>query len=164
MAFSCEASSTLFATSSTGRPLRLAILAAAASWSVAPTDASTTNRITSAPVRARSACADTLSSSSSPDVIQPPVSTSSKEVPSHSAWTDFRSRVTPGCSSTTAMRRPTMRFSNEDLPTLGRPAITTTGSELTWPPPFGPLRGRRVAGASRRRSRPPRRHRAGPLS
>src|SRR5690606_2275249 len=43
-----------------------------------------------------------------------------------------RSRVTPGRSSTRAMRRPTSRLNSVDLPTLGRPTMAMTdmtGSE-----------------------------------
>ena len=37
-----------------------------------------------------------------------------------------RSRVTPGMSSTTACRRPMIRLTSVDLPTLGRPTTATT--------------------------------------
>src|SRR3712207_9018550 len=40
----------------------------------------------------------------------------------------MRSRVTPGVSWTTAARRPRIRSTSVDLPTLGRPTIATTGS------------------------------------
>jgi hypothetical protein len=57
-----------------------------------------------------------------------PVSTTVKRRPSHSALYETRSRVTPGVSSTTASRRPMMRFTRADLPTFGRPTIASTGS------------------------------------
>ena len=47
---------------------------------------------------------------------QPPVSTSEKRRSIHSALYVTRSRVTPGVSSTTASRRPRMRFTSADLP------------------------------------------------
>src|ERR1044071_6518842 len=39
----------------------------------------------------------------------------------------MRSRVTPGLSCTTASRRPRMRFTRVDLPTLGLPTTASTG-------------------------------------
>ena len=66
---------------------------------------------------------------------QPPVSTSVKRRSIHSALYVTRSRVTPGVSSTTASRRPRMRFTSADLPTFGRPTIATTGSAgRNWMP------------------------------
>jgi hypothetical protein len=59
---------------------------------------------------------------------QPPVSTTVKLRPFHSASYEIRSRVTPGTSWTTAARRPRNRLTSVDLPTLGRPTIATTGS------------------------------------
>src|SRR5690349_20844972 len=53
----------------------------------------------------------------------PPVSTSVKGVPRHSASALTRSRVTPGWSCTIAILRPTMRLNRADLPTFGRPTI-----------------------------------------
>ena len=44
----------------------------------------------------------------------------------------MRSRVTPGMSCTTAARRPRMRLTSVDLPTLGRPTMATTGSGPLW--------------------------------
>src|SRR5689334_20586301 len=40
---------------------------------------------------------------------------------------ETRSRVTPGMSWTMETRRPTRALEREDLPTLGRPTIATTG-------------------------------------
>jgi len=57
--------------------------------------------------------------------LQPPVSTSQKCRPAQSAAAKFRSRVTPGRSSTMAGRPPTIRLNRVDLPTLGRPTMTT---------------------------------------
>ena len=44
------------------------------------------------------------------------------------ASASLRSRVTPGVSATSALRRPASRLNSVDLPTFGRPAMTTTGS------------------------------------
>ena len=67
---------------------------------------------------------------------QPPVSCTQKRWFAHSAKYEFRSRVTPGTSSTTASRRPKKRFVSEDLPTLGRPTIATVHrASSTWVPP-----------------------------
>jgi hypothetical protein len=63
----------------------------------------------------------------SPGRSQPPVSTSTNARPFHSATSSRRSRVTPGRSSTIAARWPTMRFTSDDLPTLGRPTTATRG-------------------------------------
>ena len=58
---------------------------------------------------------------------QPPVSTTVNARPAQLASYDTRSRVTPGTSSTTASRRPMIRFTSVDLPTLGRPTTARTG-------------------------------------
>jgi hypothetical protein len=71
--------------------------------------------------------ADLLVERASRPGIQPPVSTRRKRCPVHSASTSLRSRVTPGSSSTMASRRPMMRLSSVDLPTLGRPMMATMG-------------------------------------
>ena len=84
---------------------------------------------------ARSAWALTWASSGSSVDSQPPVSTMVKWWPHHSASSSLRSRVTPGRSSTTAARRPTMRLTRVDLPTFGRPATTTRGlvrTGISW--------------------------------
>ena len=62
----------------------------------------------------------------------PPVSISSKKRGSVvgadlDERADAVSRVTPATSSTMAMRRPASQLKREDLPTLGRPTITTLG-------------------------------------
>ena len=57
----------------------------------------------------------------------PPVSTRKNERPVHSATSKFRSRVTPGVSSTIATRRPMARLKKVDFPTFGRPTTATTG-------------------------------------
>ena len=98
MAASRSASSTLLATSSTGRPLRRRRLATRLSSSVMPTVTSTTKSTASASAMARSDWRDTFSSRSSPPGIQPPVSTRRNSRPCHSATTSLRSRVTPGFS------------------------------------------------------------------
>ena len=58
----------------------------------------------------------------------PAVSTSVTRRPRSIASASLRSRVTPGVSDTRAERRPARRLNRVDLPTLGRPAMTTTGS------------------------------------
>ena len=58
----------------------------------------------------------------------PPVSISMNDRPFHSASYLTRSRVTPGVSSTIASRRPMIRLTKVDFPTLGRPIIATFGS------------------------------------
>src|SRR5213595_2231673 len=58
----------------------------------------------------------------------PPVSSTVNRRPAHWASYATRSRVTPGTSSTTASRRPMMRLTNVDLPTLGRPITARTGT------------------------------------
>ncbi len=98
------------------------------SSSVTPVMASTTTSTASASRMACSLWRLTLASRSLPPGIQPPVSTSRKGTPCHSASTSLRSRVTPGFSSTMATRLPTMRFTRVDLPTLGRPTMATVGS------------------------------------
>ena len=97
---------------------------------MSPTVTSTTKRTTSASAMALSAWALTWASSGSSEDSQPPVSTTVKARPHHSASSSLRSRVTPGRSSTTAARRPTMRLTRVDFPTLGRPAMTTNGRSL----------------------------------
>ena len=59
---------------------------------------------------------------------QPPVSIMMNRRPFHSASYFTRSRVTPGVSSTIASRLPIIRFTNVDLPTLGRPITATFGN------------------------------------
>ena len=59
---------------------------------------------------------------------QPSAGVDDDEVaPAQLAPSSLRSRVTPGCSSTIAVRLPTMRFTSVDLPTFGRPTTATTG-------------------------------------
>ena len=121
------ASSTLLTASSTGLSDRRRIPATCASSSVGPTAPSTTMTTTSASSMARSAWMLTWRASGSSVRSQPPVSTTAKARPIHSASRILRSRVTPDCSSTMASRRPTMRFTSVLLPTLGRPTTATTG-------------------------------------
>ena len=107
-----------------------------ASSSVTPTVTSTTTTMTSASRIARSACPLTLAASpgsssvrpDSPGSSQPPVSIRRNRRPRHSPTNSLRSRVTPGFSCTIASRRPTMRFTSVDFPTLGRPTTATTGN------------------------------------
>src|SRR6185312_9249295 len=77
-----------------------------------------------APARMRPARVSGAASSS------PAVSISLTVRPRSSASASFRSRVTPGVSATRASRRPARRLNSVDFPTLGRPAITTTGSMI----------------------------------
>ena len=58
----------------------------------------------------------------------PAVSISRTMRPRNCASASLLSRVTPGVSATSAMRRPASRLNRVDLPTLGRPAMTTIGS------------------------------------
>ncbi len=60
----------------------------------------------------------------------PPVSTSSKKRSSWQIKCDSRSRVTPGLSSTMAIRTPASQFKMLLLPTLGRPTMTTCGTPI----------------------------------
>ena len=120
--------SILLTTRSTATLERLRIAATRPSSSVIPVVPSTTRTIKSESSIAFSLWAETLSSSSLPEGIHPPVSTSSKCRPSHSASRAFRSRVTPGRSSTIASRLPRMRLNKVDFPTLGRPTIETIGN------------------------------------
>ncbi len=147
--FSRFGSSTLFATSSTGLPARCRTLATCASSSIVPTVTSTTKRMTSASAIARSAWYVICFASASSLLSQPPVSTIRKLWPAHSATSSLRSRVTPGCSSTIVARRPTIRFTNVDLPTFGRPTTATIGSRATGTPSTISSERCRVSSSSR---------------
>src|SRR3954469_18826738 len=105
--------------------------AAASSVAVAPTEVSTTNRIASAVDIAYSACAATDACKPVAVGSQPPVSITVNFRPFQRASYVTRSRVTPGTSSTTASRRPRIRFTRVDLPTFGRPTTATTGGGAT---------------------------------
>src|SRR5438270_6511927 len=135
--------STLLATNTTGRLLRRSRFATRSSSSVTPTVASTTSRTRSASATARSAWSLTWLSSPPSAASQPPVSTRRNGRPRQSASTVLRSRVTPGCSSTIASRRPRMRLTSVDLPTLGRPTTATTGAISA---PEGPPQRHAVGG------------------
>jgi hypothetical protein len=124
---STAALSALLATRITGFALRRSILTAASSTSVAPTVASTTNSTTSAVCTAISACVAIARARSRASGSHPPVSTTVNCRPFQVASYGTRSRVTPGVPSTTACRRPMMRLTNVDLPTLGRPTTAMTG-------------------------------------
>src|SRR5262249_41252820 len=65
----------------------------------------------------------------------PPVSTSEKGTPRHSAGWAIVSRVVPATGVTMARRLPVMRLNRVDLPTFGRPTSTTVG------PPAGRFEG-----------------------
>ncbi len=119
--------SALLATTSTVREPRRSQSAMASSSSVMPTDASTTNRTTSASRTAASTCRLTFTSRSLPLGFHPPVSMTRNGRPSHSPSSSLRSRVMPGWSSTIAACSPRMRLNSVLLPTLGRPTMATTG-------------------------------------
>ncbi len=146
--------STLLATSITGVPARTSTRATSSSSLVTPTAVSTTCSTRSADATARAAWPVTFASRESPPSSQPPVSTTTKVRPFHSASSSTRSRVTPGFSSTTAARRPTMRFTSVDFPTLGRPTMATTGVRPpvgVGPAPFCRARPSRRTGVTVRR-------------
>ena len=105
-----------------------------------------------------SACSLTLASSDSSLSSHPPVSTMVNRRPRHSASTVLRSRVTPGCSSTIVSRRPSMRLTRVDLPTLGRPTTATTGGATTAQPRDGAAQGHAVGGDDLDRARQVGRH------
>src|SRR5215207_9557933 len=121
-------SSTLLAASTTGFLAALRIRTAFSSTSVMPTVASTTKSTASATWIATSACAAMRSAIPRASGSQPPVSTTVNARPFQIASYDTRSRVTPGTFSTTASRRPMMRLTKVDLPTLGRPITARTGT------------------------------------
>src|ERR1019366_1264689 len=103
---------------------------------------STTKITTSASRTALSAWAETSLSRERPPICHPPVSTSVNSRPAHSASSVLRSRVPPGLSSTIVSRRPTIRLTSVDLPTLGRPTTATTGRpDLISALPLGPVPG-----------------------
>ena len=120
-------SSTLLTARTTGFLLLRSTRTTAWSLSSVPTVPSTTSSTASAVAIASSACSAICAASPLASGAQPPVSTSTNERPFQSASYETRSRVTPGTSWTTASRRPMMRFTRVDLPTLGRPTTATTG-------------------------------------
>ena len=121
-------SSTLLAARITGLPERRRIFTTVSSASVIPTPVSTTNSTASASDTATSAWSEICSAMPRASGSQPPVSTTVNRRPFHEASYDTRSRVTPGTSSTTASRRPIIRLTRVDLPTLGRPTTASTGT------------------------------------
>ena len=78
-----------------------------------------------------SMCEVRLSTSLMP---MPPVSTSSKKRSSILMRLVIRSRVTPAVGSTMAMRRRASQLNSDDLPTLGRPTMATTGTGTSTSP------------------------------
>ncbi len=120
--------SALFAISTTGVVELRSQRAISSSSGVIPARESMTKIATSAMSTAACVCwrmrpGKVAASSSS----NPAVSTIRKSRPSRLASPSRRSRVTPGRSSTSAMRLPTSRLNSVDLPTLGRPIIATIG-------------------------------------
>ena len=103
-------------------------LATSVSKTCNPSFPSTTKRTRLAEAIAKSASRSTASCrpapSSSPN---PPVSIKTKGRPSQSASATKRSRVTPGRSKTSAIRRRQIRLKIALLPTFGLPTIATTG-------------------------------------
>ncbi|CAB4895827.1 unannotated protein [freshwater metagenome] len=122
----------MFATKITGLPERRRTSTTASSVAVAPTMASTTKATASASLMARSACAAIAAAIPLTLTSQPPVSMRMKRFPFQSASYVTRSRVTPGRSSTTASRRPIMRFTKVDLPTFGLPTTARTGQPAVF--------------------------------
>ena len=121
--------SALLATSTTGTSWLRSHRPISSSSGVSPARLSMTNSAASAPFSETCVCArirpgKVAASSSS----QPAVSTASNVSPARPASPMRRSRVTPGWSSTSASRFPTSRLNSVDLPTLGRPMMTTWGS------------------------------------
>ena len=121
--------SALLATSSTGRPWRRSHAPKCASAGVMPARASTTKTIRSAVATAASLLARMRPAMVSGALSsRPAVSTTCTRLPRSMASPSLRSRVTPGVSLTMAARRPVSLLNSVDLPTFGRPAMTTTGS------------------------------------
>jgi hypothetical protein len=138
---SCLGLSTLLAQNTKGVPARNRSRATAMSSSVTSLVASATNTTTSAPPMAISACSRMPRVSSSSGLnSHPPVSINRKSRPIHSASNSRRSRVTPGCSSTTAAFRRRMRLTRVDFPTFGLPSTATTGISfmMSLPPAIRP--------------------------
>ena len=130
---------------------------------------STTNRIRSASVIAVSICRSTSSLRSSRSTMPtPPVSISSK----NRAWSSSpsctseptRSRVTPAMSSTMAIRRPASQLNRDDLPTFGRPTITTLGNAMTNTPRESSSDAACEVAVGSRQERPSERSSQGPVA
>src|SRR5439155_7142442 len=140
--------SALFATSTTGRSARRRYRAISRSAGWTPCSTSTRNSSASLSAMASSIWVRMarFSASVAPGT-RPPVSTSQKGWPFHSARAKWRSRVTPGRSFTIASRPPMMRLNSVDLPTLGRPMMATVGRPVTPPPPAPPAHRRNRAKA-----------------
>ena len=137
MSASRRSSSTLFTATITGVSPRCSTCATRASSSVTPVTTSTTSTMTSADCIAASACAldlgrerGLLAGEAGFARREPAAGVDELEraAPATRPVNSLRSRVTPGCSSTIASRRPTMRLTSVDLPTFGRPTIATTGA------------------------------------
>ena len=149
--------SILLATSSVGRSIFRRAWATWRSRLTMPSRASTTNRIRSAAFMPKriwsSTCSVSWSWSSMPI---PPVSTSSmypsSSLSPRAMGTEIRSRVTPGVGSTIEIRRPARQFSNELLPTFGRPTMATVGrgmGESSYPGRRGGRMGKTEWGMER---------------
>ena len=125
---SCFSESILLTARNSGLPVRCSRRASSKSGPASSLRPSTTTMMAAASSNANRACrkiSEGIKSSSSGTI--PPVSTSRKKFPSHSASEYSRSRVIPGSSPTIARRRPVMRLNNVDLPTFGRPTMHSTG-------------------------------------
>src|SRR5512136_102230 len=106
---------------------------------------SRTKRTRSAAAASSRALARTRSlkgSSATPN--SPPVSTRVKRRSARTHSAVRLSRVMPGSEWTRDLRRPRMRLKRVDLPTLGKPTMTTRGSFVTAGP--GSSRDERVVG------------------
>ncbi len=133
--------SALLTATITGAVARRRIVAASRSAGVIPVAASTTNTMTSACEIARRACSWTrISIGSSGSSSRPPVSTTMKRRPFHSASPYRRSRVVRARSSTIAVRPPTIRLKSVLFPTFGRPTIATIGIPALAPAAVMPRR------------------------
>ena len=148
-------SSSLFASTSTGRRDTRRISASSSSPGVMPAVASTTRRTRSASSTACRACAAICGPNGPVSARStPPVSMRRNVVPDHSHSSSLRSRVTPGVSWTTAVRVDVSRLINVDLPTFGKPTIATvpaisTSSAIS----IMTAASRRAAGRARARPR-----------
>ena len=136
-----------------------------------PVTASTTKTMTSASRIASRAWSWTRASiGSSGSSSRPPVSTTTKRRPFHSASPYRRSRVVRARSSTIAVRAPRIRLKSVLLPTFGRPTMATTGEpgrvrghRQAAPDEIGAVGRRERGGRGRPASRPARAPR-GPAS
>ena len=121
-------------TTSVAQPALRASSATVRSWSVTPSEESTSTSATSAP-RAASMARSSLQYSTSCRCLRrrrrPAVSIRRYVVPSRSRRMSMESRVVPGTSETITRGAPTSALTRLDLPTFGRPRMATRISSLT---------------------------------